>query len=143
MGVTVTVTIQADNDSFEGFSFAPEIQRILKKAGERIAYHSKQPFVIALYDTNGNNVGTLDVTVTDEADDYTFRDLVARMKEEINSDIASGIVPASVGTFAELHDYVDANEYGGATEDGSPLQSATLHNRCTNAVDAWLRAGRS
>ncbi len=30
----------------------------------------------------------------------------------IKSDVEAGIVPASVRSFSELHDYVDANDYG-------------------------------
>ncbi len=44
---------------------------------------------------------------------------IARMKSEILADIAAGTVPASVSTFSELHDYVDANEYGGFCDAGS------------------------
>lgn len=42
---------------------------------------------------------------------------VQRMKIEIMEDVDSGRVPASVSTFSQLHDYVDANEYGGFCED--------------------------
>lgn len=38
---------------------------------------------------------------------------IARMKSEILADIAAGTIPATVASFSELHDYVDANEYGG------------------------------
>ena len=36
---------------------------------------------------------------------------------EIVSDIKDGRVPCDVPTFAALHDYVDANEYGGLCND--------------------------
>ena len=70
-----------------------------------------------------------------------------RMKAEILSDIANGTVPATVATFAELHDYVDANEYGGACEEDGPfggfsVEQCDFWNECQNAVDAWLKAGR-
>ena len=48
---------------------------------------------------------------------------VARMKTEILADIAAGTVPASVFTFSELHDYVDANEYGGFCDAGSVMET--------------------
>jgi hypothetical protein len=41
---------------------------------------------------------------------------IKRAKEEILDDIETGRVPATVTRFAELHDYVDANEYGGLCE---------------------------
>lgn len=43
-------------------------------------------------------------------------EVVKLAKAEILADIASGIVPADVATFSELHDHVDANGYGGAFE---------------------------
>ena len=39
--------------------------------------------------------------------------LAKKMKVEILADMQAGIVPASVQNFSELHDYVDANCYGG------------------------------
>jgi hypothetical protein len=36
------------------------------------------------------------------------------MQNEIAADMKSGIVPETVASFSELHDYVDANCYGGA-----------------------------
>ncbi len=42
---------------------------------------------------------------------------VRRMKREIRDDVKQGIVPALVQAFSELHDYVDANWYGGLCED--------------------------
>lgn len=70
--------------------------------------------------------------------------VVERAKKEVLADIASGRVPASVASFAELHDHVDANEYGGACEggfDGSD-ESTAFWNRVQGEVDAWLKAGR-
>jgi len=55
-----------------------------------------------------------------------------------------GHADASVGSFAELHDYVDANEYGGAAEsweEGTTDEFCRFWNRVQNEVDAWLRAG--
>lgn len=45
---------------------------------------------------------------------------------DIAADIAAGVVPASVATFTDLHDYVDANEYvaGVPTSDGYGLVNA-------------------
>ena len=42
----------------------------------------------------------------------------ARAIREILEDMKNGVVPEHVSTFSELHDYVDANEYGGLCEDG-------------------------
>ncbi len=90
-----------------------------------------------------------------QSDDYAacVAPVVERCKREIRRDIARGTVPATVRTFAELHDYVDANEYGGACEtdedglgwwDGDEAQRAaamTFWNRVQDAVDAWIRVG--
>lgn len=87
---------------------------------------------------------------------------VARMKSEILADIASGTVPETVSSFSELHDYVDANCYGGFCEDdyiakawgvsGFPSDDdfpenlmdtvVDFENDAQNAVHAWLANGR-
>jgi len=85
---------------------------------------------------------------------------IERSKLEILEDIKNGPVPATVSSFSELHDYVDANEYGGLCEDGwwslpedaTDKQLAENHglylrhldqaNAVQDAVDAWLKRGR-
>jgi hypothetical protein len=73
---------------------------------------------------------------------------IKRAKEEILDDIETGRVPATVTRFAELHDYVDANEYGGLCEvdlGGEETMSEKLMdfgNALQRQVDLWLRAGR-
>ena len=42
----------------------------------------------------------------------TARDLAAAMLSEIKKDQSAGIVPKNVRRFSELHDHVDANDYG-------------------------------
>jgi hypothetical protein len=42
---------------------------------------------------------------------------IVRSQMEILEDMVSGKVPVTVSSFMELHDYVDANEYGGLCED--------------------------
>lgn len=73
--------------------------------------------------------------------------VIDRMKQEILADITAGIVPATVASFSELHDYVDANEYGGACEQDGPFEGFTTEqvdfwNNCQTACDEWLRNGR-
>jgi hypothetical protein len=84
--------------------------------------------------------------------------IVARMKLEIMLDIADARVPNNVASFAALHDYVDANEYGGFCEDecfdamieyfggrdqheGLPVGMSGLITECQDEIDAWLREG--
>jgi hypothetical protein len=73
-----------------------------------------------------------------------FRAAVSRAKFEIREDIAAGRVPAAVCGFASLHDYVDANGYGGAFEGDFDASDDGLYfwNAVQSAVDAWLKAGR-
>lgn len=78
---------------------------------------------------------------------------VERAKSEILADIASGRVPASVATFSELHDHVDANEYGGLCEspwcpedwdaetDAERDARQDAGSRVQGAVAAWMLSG--
>lgn len=80
-----------------------------------------------------------------------IRDAVEASKTQIRLDIDNDVVPATVATFSELHDYVDANEYGGLTEDwpwvglSGWLQEEYMDasEEVQNRVDAWLKAGRA
>lgn len=90
-------------------------------------------------------------TINDKAAaDALVRDAIHRSKREVLADIAEGTVPATVRNFSELHDHVDANEYGGLCEDERfdrirELEEATGRNlvdEVQNAVDEWLRDGR-
>lgn len=87
-----------------------------------------------------------------------LREAFDKARDEINADIATGTVPETVATFAELHDYVDANEYGGLTEmntyemgssgphiiteDASGQHWADFGNDLQGALDRWIKAGR-
>jgi hypothetical protein len=66
---------------------------------------------------------------------------VERSKREILADIEQGTVPQDVKSFTELHDHVDANEYGGLCNENADLDLDSL-NAIQSAVDAWLRARR-
>lgn len=80
-------------------------------------------------------------------------DVVARIKEEILYDIARGVVPSTCSSFSELHDYVDANCYGGFCDDefsdkfGLPSDigfSEEVYEFVNNAqmsIDQWLKEG--
>lgn len=77
-----------------------------------------------------------------------FAQVVDAMKCEVLADMASGRVPGTVTTFSELHDHVDANEYGGfCDEDNGPFGgfiNASWFMWFTDAaqceVDKWLKA---
>lgn len=67
---------------------------------------------------------------------------VARAKAEILSDVRDGVVPSSVSSFSQLHDYVDANEYGGLCEDDAMTGDYVALGIAVQAeVDAWLVKG--
>jgi hypothetical protein len=85
---------------------------------------------------------------------------IERSKTEILEDIEQGIVPHTVADFSELHDYVDANEYGGLCSDswwclpdhaddatveanGGWLVHFEQSEAVQDAVDQWLKGGRS
>lgn len=87
----------------------------------------------------------------------TAAQLAERMKEDIVSDVRNGFVPPTVRCFSELHDYVDANCYGGTerllseierfypeTTEGrhAALQAlCDLMNDAMAGVNAWLAEG--
>jgi hypothetical protein len=43
---------------------------------------------------------------------FTVKEIIEAAKDQILDDISEGIVPETVKSFEELHEYVDANEYG-------------------------------
>lgn len=84
--------------------------------------------------------------------------VIERMKREVIEDVKSGQIPITVKTFAELHDYVDANEYGGFCEDhyiealteffggidektGMPQKMLDFINAAQNAINEWIKVG--
>lgn len=88
----------------------------------------------------------------------TLEQTIARMKTEILHDVQSGIVPATVSTFSALHDFVDANEYGGfcdnaladsliqhfgGRDDNEAMPDGLMNymNAAQDAIDAWLQDG--
>lgn len=88
----------------------------------------------------------------------TLNESIERMKQEILGDIKAGRVPADCPSFSALHDYVDANEYGGFCEDalasaliehfgghdkneGMPDKMMEYLNDAQNAIDLWLKEG--
>jgi hypothetical protein len=66
----------------------------------------------------------------------------ARAKREVLADVAEGFVPAAVKTFSELHNYVDANCYGGACEVDAPDVDDEIWNTLQDAIDVWIRSGK-
>lgn len=89
----------------------------------------------------------------------TIEQLVAQMKSEILADILDLRVPVGVKSFCELHDYVDANCYGGFCDDDDEAWSALIAqfggyvdecmpsglvdfiNEAQRSIDVWLSSG--
>jgi hypothetical protein len=69
-------------------------------------------------------------------------EIIERAKREILYDVEVGIVPATCASFSELHDYVDANGYGGAFECDFDPTETDFWNAVQDAVDLWIKAGR-
>lgn len=100
-----------------------------------------------------------DLEVCGEICDKAMRgETIERMKREVLADVKLGKVPTTVKSFSELHDYVDANEYGGFCEeefvdmlvqhfgglnDGSGMPEGMLDfiNSAQNSIDSWIKNG--
>lgn len=59
---------------------------------------------------------TAQVTLTGEQDEAVAR-AIELGKQQIQQEIAAGRIPPMIADFAALHDFVDANEFGGLCED--------------------------
>ena len=76
---------------------------------------------------------------------------IERAKRAIIEDVVAGIVPATCANFSELHDYVDANEYGGACDADQPFASemseedgeafTAAWNKVKDTVSEWIEGG--
>jgi hypothetical protein len=65
-------------------------------------------------------------------------EIIERAKAEIRSDVLSGVVPDNTYDFEKLHDYVDANEYGGFTDDNFTTDWDFVVD-VQNILDAWMK----
>ena len=71
----------------------------------------------------------------------TLEQAIERSKSEILGDVVEGTVPATCASYSELHDYVDANGYGGAFEHDFNNEETDFWNAVQDAVDAWIKTG--
>ncbi|CAG9180529.1 hypothetical protein LMG23992_04265 [Cupriavidus laharis] len=92
-------------------------------------------------------------TVLTEEQDGAVAQSIELGKRQIQQEIATGRIPPTVTDFARLHDFVDANEFGGLCEDEGewnrlfPRTSAAEEdafceaaNRVQEALGKWLAA---
>ena len=80
-------------------------------------------------------------TITPELRPATLGDVpsaVALAIVQITADIRSGRVPSAVRDFSQLHDYVDANEYGGLCDGTSGIDWINDDDDASNAVQDHL-----
>lgn len=70
-----------------------------------------------------------------------IRHAIALSVSQICADISGGIVPRSCASFSELHDYVDANMYGGLCDDSSGIDwsNTDAANIVQDVVNNWLK----
>lgn len=87
--------------------------------------------------------------------DVSFDARVKLAKTQILNDVAAGVIPRTVKSFSELHDYVDANDYADFTVDGvfdamkdkygpddAPDEGFVgFMNKVQTAVDEWIKSG--
>jgi len=55
----------------------------------------------------------LSVSILDVPMKSQMSERIERAKMEVLVDVAAGIVPVTNASFCQLHDYMDANGYGG------------------------------
>lgn len=62
-------------------------------------------------------------------------------KSQINSDFNDGTLPIGLDNFSDLHDYVDANYYGGFLSESYAIHSGTNHemNHLQSIINEWLK----
>jgi hypothetical protein len=90
------------------------------------------------------------MTETQTRTEQAITETAEQAKREIAEDTESGIVPATVTDFSSLHDYVDANEYGGLCDDDFEYADVFTFddsgyaavNAMQDKVEEWLKAGR-
>lgn len=88
-----------------------------------------------------------------------IEEVVARMTQEVMADVYNGRVPFDVKNFSELHDFVDANCYGGFCDDAiadpmieafggrnpdgdMPDAAVAFFNEAQDRLSNWLVAGK-
>ena len=75
--------------------------------------------------------------------DFVFYRILENAKAEILEDIKTKLIPRTVVSFSELHDFVDANCYGGFCEENyEASKDYEFENSIQSAVDEWLKNGR-
>lgn len=74
------------------------------------------------------------------SDNQVVLSIIERAKAEIVSDICSKNVPDTITSFAELHEFCDANAYGGLI-DGQFDDIINIGNIVQEELDKWISTG--
>lgn len=70
----------------------------------------------------------------------TTAEIIKVAKEEILDDITKCLVPADIKSFNELHNYVDANEYGMSVYAFETFEKCIeVFNVVHEKLDAWIK----
>ncbi len=65
---------------------------------------------------------------------------IAQATNEIVRDVQNGEIPKTILGFSDLHDYCDANEYGGLTDKFGDMSTEDAA-KVQDAVDDWIKRG--
>ena len=64
-----------------------------------------------------------------------------KAKYQILSDIKEGIIPKTIKNLSELHDFVDANYYGGfCDENYVASENFDFENKIQSKLDDWIKS---
>jgi len=67
--------------------------------------------------------------------------VLAQAKKEILSDINEKIVPSTITSFSDLHDFVDANYYGGfCAENYEASKGFEFEDKIQTKLDEWIKS---
>jgi len=64
--------------------------------------------------------------------------VVERAKREILWDVQNGTLPALVQCFSDLHDFADANAYGGGNDESA---NSRFWKKVHEQLGAWMKTG--
>lgn len=70
-----------------------------------------------------------------------FENAFSQGKEEILNDIKTNVVPKNITCFSDLHDFLDANSYGGFCENEyQNSKDFKLENKVQIELDNWIKS---
>jgi len=70
-----------------------------------------------------------------------FDVIFVQAKKEILHDIEIGVIPKSIKSFSDLHDFVDANYYGGfCDENYKASKDFEFEDKIQTKLDEWIKS---